>query len=243
MKLRMLRFNKVNELRSNIEDNLDLYRYGNFNYITTDYSNYFECDIEILEGLFAALIPNNENLSEVSNSKLMLKAMGDLSPYIAKDERLWVYLTHSYLLDYARIRWGIPEDNEKAVKHIATHFFARSGRGFERDNAASRLWWLATLCRRVEDLDLDHSLQCLLHDSDVRASIIERPTTSQCMNVFSALIKKLHESYIGEKKLYNRDLFRPLMKKINIYGGIKLLNAMEEADILKLIDDAICTPA
>lgn len=243
MKLRMLKSSKVNDLRSNIENNLEFYRSGNFDFIFADYSSYFECDLEIDESHFSELIPDNANASEVSNCKLMFNALGSLSPYLARDERLWVYLTHSYLLEYTRVRWRIPEDDEKAVKFIATHFFAKDKRGVERDNAASRLWWQATLCSRVKDLALDDSLQALLHDTDVRASIIERPTTSQCLNVFCAIMKKLHESYVGDKKIIHRDAFRPLMKKLNLYGGIKLLNAMEESEIMKFIDDSICCSA
>jgi len=243
MKLRMLKASKINELRSNIENNLDLYRSGNFDFIFADYSSYFECDIEILENHFGELIPDNANSSEVTNCKLMLNALGNISPYLARDERLWVYLTHSDLLDYTRQRWSIPVDDEKAVKFIATHFFAKDKRAIERDNSASRLWWQATLCSRVKDLKLEDSLQCLLYDTDVRASIIERPTTSQCLNVFSAIMKKLHESYVGDKKIIHRDAFRPLMKKLNLHGGIKLLNALEESEIMKFIDDAISCSA
>lgn len=242
MNLRMLKLSKVNELRSNIKSNLDLYRSGSFDFIFADYSSYFECSIDIQEGVFAALIPDNANASEVANCKLMLEALGDLSPYMARDERMWVYLTHSFLLEYTRKRWPIPADDEKALKYIATHFFAKDKRGIERDNAASRLWWQATLCSRVKDLALEDSLQCLLHDTDVRASIVERPTTSQCLNVFSAIMKKLHESYVGDKKILNREAFRPLMKKLNLYGGIKLLNAMDESEITHFINEAIgCT--
>jgi hypothetical protein len=240
MKLQMLKSSKVNELRSNIYDNLELYRTGNFDFIFTDHSSYFECDIQIDESHFNSMIPDNSNYSEVANCKLMLQAMGGLTPYLARDERIWVYLTHSFLMNYTRNRWSIPADDEIAVKFIATHFFAKDKRGIERDNAASRLWWQATLCSRVKDLKLEDSLQCLLHVADVRASVIERPTTSQCLNVFSAIMKKLHESYVGDKKIFHRNVFRPLMEKLNLYGGIKLLNTMDESDIIKFLDDNIC---
>lgn len=239
----MLKASVLNDLRSNIENNIDCYKTGNFNSIVDDYGNYFEFEIDLDETLFGTLLPDNTSASEITNCKIMLAALGGLSPYLARDERLWAYLTHSHLLNYTRIRWGVPEESEVAVKHIATHFFAKDRRGIERDNAASRLWWQAALCDRVKDLDLQDSLQCLLHDTDVRASIIERPTTSQCINVFCAIIKKLHESYKGDKKLINRHRFRPLMKALNLYGGIKLLNAMEESDIIKFIDDFTSCPA
>lgn len=237
MKLRMLKASALRELRSNVEDNLDIYRAGDFKHFVDDYGNYIECEIELDEILLGTLLPDNSNTSEITNCKIMLNALGDLSLYLARDERLWAYLTHAHLLNYTRERWSIPDDNEGAIKHIATHFFAKDKRGIERDNAASRLWWQATLCARVKDIDLEDSLKCLLYDADVRANIIERPTTSQCINVFCAIIKKLHESYQGNKMLINRHKFRPLMKALNLYGGIKLLNAMEESDIIKFIDD------
>ena len=56
-----------------------------------------------------------------------------MTPYLARDARIWCYLTHTYLLEYSRNRWPIPADDEKAVKHIVSHFFTKGVRGFERD--------------------------------------------------------------------------------------------------------------
>lgn len=239
MKLRILKSAKVSELRNDISKNLRLYRSGNFSYLLSDASCYFECDIDINESCFVDLAPDNSNDSETKNCKIMLKALTKLTPYVARDERLWVYLTHSFLLCYARERWIIPDDDDKAIKFIGAHFFAKDKRGIERDNAASRLWWQATLCNRVRGLSLDDSLNCLLYDTDVRANIIERPTTAQCLNVFTAIVKKLHKSYISDKSIYNRGMFRALMKKLNLYGGFKLLNAMDESEIMRFIDHEI----
>jgi len=244
MKLHMLKSQRVSVLRNDIENNLDKYRSGNFEFLFTDYTSSFECDVEIDESLFESFVPGNSNASEVANCKLILNALGNLTPYMARDERLWVYLTHSYLLDYTRKRWPIPVDNEKAIKHIATHFFAKDKRDIDRNNAASRLWWQATLCNRVKDLKLESSLECFLEYSDVRANIIERPSTAQCINVFSAIMKKLNDSYKGDKSLFKRETFRYLMKELNTHGGIKLLNAMEESEIMKFIDATVmsCMP-
>jgi hypothetical protein len=46
-----------------------------------------------------------------------------------------------------------------AVGHVRAHFFAKEQRQIERDNAASRLWWMAHLCRRVKELDLSDTLK------------------------------------------------------------------------------------
>ncbi len=162
--------------------------------------------------------------------------MHDIPPYLARDSRLWVYLTHTLLLDYSRKRWPIPNDDEKAVTHIRKHFFANGARGIERDNATSRLWWMANLCDRVDGLSLLDALIIFLHQYDVRANIIERPTTSQSVPVFSAVIKKLEKSFKQDQKLFEREKFRQVMKELNLQGGVKLLCALDEPEIEKIVD-------
>ncbi len=236
MKLQIVKSRVVAELRDNIGVNLPYYRSGDFRHIFCDPSKTIPLDIDIDESKLEELIPSSDNSSEVINCKLVSEAFSSITYYLARDERLWVFMTHSLLLDYSRSRWVIPTDDGEAVKHISAHFFAKEKRNIERDNAVSRLWWQAALCKRVNGLDLDAALSCLLFNSDVRANIIERPTTSQCVNVFSALVKTLHKSYITDKKIFHRISFRELMKKLNLHGGIKLLNAMDEKEILSFID-------
>jgi hypothetical protein len=145
------------------------------------------------------------------------------------------------LLDYTRKRWPIPDDDEAAVSHIRKHFFGKDKRAIERDNAVSRLWWMAFLCQRVPQLSMTEALQVLLYRSDVRANIIERPTASQSIVVFSAVLKKLHASYQGQKKLFERAVFRPFMMRINSVGGVKLLDCMSEQQMTELIDRVVDT--
>jgi hypothetical protein len=125
------------------------------------------------------------------------------------------------------------------VKHIRQHFFGRDKRAIERDNAASRLWWMAFLCQRVPALATSEALQVLLYRSDVRVNIIERPTASQSIVVFGAILKTLHASYVGQKCLFERDAFRPFMRRINSIGGVKLLDCLSETQITELIDHVV----
>ncbi|HLG99799.1 MAG TPA: DUF6339 family protein [Bryobacteraceae bacterium] len=183
--------------------------------------------------------PDDEGLYEEQNCAISYNALSDLSPYEARDERFWVYLTHTLLLEYARKRWPIPDDDDAAIDHINAHFFAKEKRQIERDNAASRLWWMARLCQRVPGLALNECLEVLLYRSDVRANIIERPTASQSVEVFSAIMKKLHASYKGEKKLFERKTFRSFMIRINSIGGVKLLDCMGEPQLAGLLSTVI----
>jgi hypothetical protein len=95
---------------------------------------------------------------------------------------------------------------------------------------------MAAICKRIEGLDLERSLEVFLHQSDVRANIVERPTTSQNVLVLSAIVKKLDESYRSDKELYSREKFRNVMKELNLQGGIKLLEVLDGKEINKIVE-------
>jgi hypothetical protein len=240
MKAKFLKTVKINELISNIESNLEIYRSGSFDFLNSDSSCFFETSLEIDESKLNEIDCDKENLKEVENCILIYESIKNISHYLARDERLWVYLTHIYLLSYSRKRWPIPEDDQKAIKHIKSHFFCIGARGVERDNAASRLWWLASLCVRAKDISFHDALACFLYQSDVRANMVERPTTSQNISVFSAILKKLNESYKDDRMLFERETFRSFMKELNLVGGIKLLAALPEASINEILDECVC---
>lgn len=239
MKANFFKSQKVRDLTKQIAENLDFYRNGNFDLIANDPENFFVTELEIDEEKLALIDCEKNNQKEVENCVLMYESMGEISNYLARDERLWTYLTHTTLLKYTRSRWPIPEDDEKAIKHIRNHFFCIGARGIERDNAASRLWWMASLCNRASGISFRESLTCLLLQSDVRANIVERPTTSQNINIFSAILKKLNESYKTDKKLFERETFRSVMKWLNLFGGVKLLGALPESRIANILDECI----
>lgn len=122
-----------------------------------------------------------------------------------------------------------------------SHFFGSNQRQLERDNIGARLWWMGHLCSRVNGMPLKHALDILLFRSDVRANIVERPTTAQSIPVFSALLVKLGKSYDGKKKLFERSTFRSLMVQLNGLGGYRLLDALDAKTIEQLIDELIST--
>lgn len=239
MKINFIKAYKVEELLAKIPDNLEYYRTGDFSYLIHDPAYFFETHLDIDEAKMTEISCDNDNLNEVRNCVLIYEALGNLTHYLARDERLWVLLTHTFLLNYTRSRWPIPDDDQKAIKHIKNHFFCIGARGIERDNAASRLWWLASLCSRVRELSFEEALTCFLHQSDVRANMVERPTTSQNIRVFSAILKRLHQSYETNKELFERERFRSLMKEINLVGGVRLLAALPDICIEQVLDQCI----
>ena len=183
---RYLRHSALEKLREAVPENLAAYHSGDFNHLLVDNALFFEGRADIDTERLAKLSgPVDGELRDAENCQTCFVSMSELSPYEARDERLWAHITHTHMLEYARKRWPIPEDPVAAVGHIRAHFFAKEQRQIERDNAASRLWWMAHLCGRVRGLELSDTLKVFLYRTDVRASIIERPTVSQNRNLFS----------------------------------------------------------
>lgn len=236
-KILLIREALVYDLARNVEKNVEKYQSGDFQYLTSDSSNFIETDYEINEQELAKIEVVNGELNEVQCCLGAFNGLPNLSAYLARDQRLWVYLTHVVLLNYTRQRWPIPEDKEKAITHIKKHFFASGARGIERDNAISRLWWMASICNKVEGLTLEKSLTAFLYQSDVRANIVERPTTSQNVVLLSTVIRKLDQSYHGNKELYGREKFRTVMKELNLHGGIKLLEVLEPKEVERIVNN------
>jgi hypothetical protein len=82
-----------------------------------------------------------------------------------------------------------------------------------------------------------------LHQSDVRANIVERPTTSQNVRIFNAILQRLHTSLSGDKALYGREQFRFFMKNLNLQGGVKLLATLPDTKIKEILDECVPTVA
>jgi hypothetical protein len=242
MKARFLRERALEALRGDIENNLERYRKGDFEYLARNLAYYFETPIDIDEvKLRTVQEPADGNEFDAENSLTVGNAMGTLGAYQAGDERLWAYLTHTLMLGYTRARWPIPEGNEQARKHIENHFFGKSLRGRERDNAVSRLWWFHHVASRTDGLATDKALEVLLFQSDVRANLLERPTTAQSIPVFSAVMAKLSDSYAGKQNLFVRNTFRTLMIKLNGVGGHNLLDVKTKKSIEHYLDQFIST--
>lgn len=239
-KLRMFRQLMLEDLKAKIPKNIDAYIDADTNGFPNQDSVSFEIEIEADLEKLELLRPTNSHDDEVFNSQLVFRVFENITPELARDERLWAYVTHYHALKYASQRWPIKKDSEAAHRFINSHFFAQTKRNVERDNAISRLWWMAFIAKKATTGTLFENLDAFLRFSDVRANIIERPTTGRSRKVLSAVLVKLraaNEEYKKDKNskgLFDRATFRKFMSEVNALGGYVLLDALPE----KKIDDA-----
>ena len=156
-----------------------------------------------------------------------------LSSANATDERLWTTLCFGQYSDYARLRW--PLERAKTPKnHAQDHWFARTNRNRLRDNAISRLWWMAHIATRVPDASMDDVLRTLFFNSDYRSSLLERNTSANSINVVVSILS-ISQKAFGEGFDFHREKFRTFMKQVDFLGKRTSLPSLGQPELEELL--------
>ena len=241
MSIKFLKQKNLNELYSAVGDNLERYRSGNFDELLTSEATHEFDKITISHDAIKNIKGNDKD--DANNCLILFNGIEGMTPYHARDARIWVYITHTLFLEYSRNRWPIPSDDKKAITHIILHFFTTNFRNFHRDNAASRLWWSAFACSKVKTIPLNKSLELLFYRQDVRQNLLDRSSTSRIDNLYSVFMHKLDASFqTDEKSLFNKVKNHEYMKELNFLGGSNVLEALsieDSAQILQGVDNLI----
>lgn len=247
----------VDKLKGEIDDHLDRYASGDIAGVIRPHEyQRREVAIEIGDcGGIKLPVPNGPN-GDLENCLFMQRVYGNLTPRQAVDGRVWAYATHVMFSDYVHKRWPVPSEmkpeergakdgaerfHERKIRHVKVHYFADSNREFVRDNAISRLWWMGFIAKRCKEFTPERTLGILLKKSDVRANILERPNLNMSAEIFNEIIYLLDEDMDGpdsdETTLFYRENFRNFMKIINRTGGMRILNALPQDALKKLLGD------
>lgn len=247
MELNIFKRDLVHTLYKDVENNLDLYENGDFDQILSKQSRHIKTvpNVSIDETVFSQLEPKAGGVNDAKNAFLLFNAFGNLNPYLAVDERIWVALSHQNAKDFVTKRWlkkGMKP--EKKISAIKTHFFARGNRAIERNNALSSLWWWAYLVDRTKPKDQARSIEMFCKYTDLRANVLERNSTSRGDIAFQAIMhcinKKFTEDpetrFFTRKKYKGADVgpYRDWLKKINRWGGRKFMESFTVGQLSKV---------
>ena len=239
-KLRYYTSQAVEELRRGVPNHLDwYYNHSGSPPPLTPIAGIRESRIE-LPDLSPLRVGESEtpHLTDAKNALIVYTSLRELTPHQASIERMWVYLCHNVALNYVRDRWlGLQRTQieDKAIKKVHNHFFAKGIRSLIRDNGLSRLWWLGKIAHDVDPDDPRRFLDILFYRQDVRSALIERPSVSMNRRVLRAIYCIMQESWDADKLLFKRDIFRSWMIALNRRGGVVLLDSLSEKNLDKLL--------
>lgn len=206
----------ADDLKDNIGDNLARYREGDF--LDLEASGDWRIPLSIDADLdsLSSLSADGGAESEIKNSIAVGQALRRLTPTLARENRIWIRLTHVECLTYARKRWlQVAKDDAGLIDDVDKHFFAPTLTRCRDDHAISRLWWNYHIAKQVMPDNPSRALQQILALADIRQGLIERPGIG-ARPVLSGGIVRLLEK---EERLVEGKLFGRFMKAVNLMGA------------------------
>jgi len=227
-KLKYLSNITVENLRGSVVNNLSRYTAGDFNDMIWDGDWSLELGLPVDLAPLQDLVPEDGEVNEINNSKLVWRALGGLTPALAFEEGIWTRLTHVECLEFSRKRWLQGKAPEKIQGLVDAHFFANTLNKRRDDNAISRLWWNAYIAEMVCPNTGLSALDILLKKADIRANIVERPLTGSRPSLASGIVRIMRtEPWLTEKEAN----WRAFMRVLNRLGGGVLFEVMTEHQI------------
>lgn len=138
---RVFKKSYIDELRNNI--NVADYLQDSFPYDESRCAKLY--GIQHPEGLLEKLDPTPDG--DLQSAIAIYEAYKDISPLLAQQDDLWVYLTHVDLFEYVKKRWPIMvgDDVDKVKNFIGNHWFRHTKHLFRTTLAG--LWWQVYLTK------------------------------------------------------------------------------------------------
>lgn len=229
-------------LKNNLEEYLPRYRAGDF----TDLEQAGDWRIQLsvhadLEQL-SELDPSSNAQAEAKNSILVGSVLKGLTPSLAREDRLWIRLSHIDALEYARNRWlKVDMSDETLAKQVRAHFFAPTLTSSRDDHAISRLWWNYHIACKIMPDDPGRALESILARADIRQAIIERSGIGMRTALTKGIVRMIEDNSTGLRA--DETLFREFIKKINLRGAGIIMEVCSSSWIdefmKKCLDEAI----
>ena len=178
---------------------------------------------------------------DFENSKILYFSFKDLDFEQVTNPKLWNYLMHTKYWTYVTKRWALKEDSElKTSRNLLNdRYISKVGTGkILLRNALTGLWWLSYTTYDENEEDKFIHTKRLLNSADFHVGLMERNFSRNkdfVLNFMRGLRK--FENKDRDGKLISTKEHRELFKEINLIGGIKILDTLDENDLYKIIYD------
>ena len=235
--LKYLSDSALSELRNSIPKNIERYTGNGFEEYASLPSWDISLKINFDRNLLATLDTTQQRtIAEVDlvNSKIVGKALENLTPSLANEERIWVHLSHLEAFEYSRIRWLTGKKGEDLVSAIERHFFAPTQTIIRDDQALSRLWWNYHIAQTCMPDNTDKALELILKTADIRSNFVERIWMSSRRNIAGAVLRAMDtRGWITDAERN----FREFMKVLNRQGGGIVFEALSESEADAFVEE------
>lgn len=221
-------------LADNVEEHLDRYLESGFEDLEASGDWRIPLSVDVDLKPLGELIPDKGRDAEVQNSMLVGRALASLTPSLARENRVWIRLSHIDGIAYARERWlrNIPQD--KIARAIRIHFFASTWTQCRDDHALSRLWWNHHIASSMRPDDPERALQLILSTADIRSNLIERARVGTRLPLAKAILRRLERD---AQLSASASAFRSFMKALNTQAAGAHLEVWDDERLDRFIGE------
>jgi len=207
----------ADDLKNNIVENISRYKEDDFLNLETagDWRIplSFDADLNSLSNLATEVGAE----SEIQNSLTVGHALSKLTPTLARENRIWIRLSHVECLGYSRKRWLQADmDDEDVAAAVSKHFFAPTLTGCRDDHAISRLWWNHRIAKQIMPDNPARALKVILARADIRLNFLERPGLAARPILAKGIVRALEKN---PDLVKGEQLFRWFIKRVNLLGA------------------------
>lgn len=236
MKLQIISYDKLDEIKSNLETWKDKFKLDSSAWLKAEFDNALFMDTKYRDIPDFSLDMSEDRpfFTEAKNAQCVYENLKFLSDSQASDERLWAALCLGPFWKYVQYRWEV---NKKAtVANIKQHYFFGYGprRSLTR-NAISRLWWIGRLTYDDTRTDPYELTKLVCENSDYIMHVLERNTSNNPM-IIRAFLGAILDAR-NEGMNINTDTVGELAKYLNLLGGIYILDCLKPERIHQKIMD------
>ncbi len=230
----------LDEYKTNFEEKyLPLYKSQQIDKI----KDIFSCNNNVIESNIhfnytpLKLESLNPNVT-LSNIKIILESLKDISPTEAENEKLWVALENTYYLDYHLDQINLIEGTNKDKRIKGRTIFTQGRKRSLMMNNLSILWWIGYYT-------VDYNIDDPYFYTDY---FVSGPYRGDALAYMSSNIVSNKEIVIGtlqaikqlveEKKMIrNRYSFTNANKILNQVGGVRIIDTLTRNEVKEIIID------
>lgn len=222
-------------LADHIEEHLDRYVEGEF--LDLEEKGDWRIPLSVRADLdaLAQLDPSGTPEAEVANSRIVGNALSHLTPSLARENRIWIRLSHLEALEYSRQRW-LAIRPEHLARNVRLHFFAPTWNACRDDHAISRLWWNWRIATLLMPEEPEAALAIILERADIRLNFVERAKAAARLPLARAMLRALIDNPDVRQ---SERVFRGFMKAINFNAAGQTFEALRPDQIERLIDSCL----
>lgn len=207
----------ADDLRDRVAENITRYREGDFLdlEVAGDWRIPLSIDVDLDQ--LNQLVPGNRPQDEIQNSAIVGRALSKVTPTLARENRVWIRLSHIECLEYARNRWlPVHASDAELAQKVCVHMFAPTRTRCRDDHAVGRLWWNYQVARQIMPEEPERALKVILARADLRLNLVERPGVGARPQLARGIVRTLE---ISKELLTGELLFREFMKNVNLLGA------------------------